>query len=45
MFDDLLKQNNELQKLYPEYNNPESNQNDKYMQIVLNSMSVNKGGS
>ena len=29
----------EWQKLHPEYNNPQSKQNDKYMQIVLNSMS------
>ena len=29
----------EWQKLNPEYNDPESKQNDKYMKIVLNSMS------
>lgn len=34
-----IKQIQEWQKLHPEYNNPESKQNDKYMQIVLNSMS------
>jgi hypothetical protein len=34
-----IKQISEWQKLYPEYNDPESKQNDKYMQIVLNSMS------
>ena len=34
-----IKQIAEWQKLHPEYNNPESKQNDKYMQIVLNSMS------
>ncbi len=34
-----MKQITEWQKLYPEYNNPNSKQNDKYMQIVLNSMS------
>lgn len=34
-----IKQITEWQKLHPEYNNPESKQNDKYMQIVLNSMS------
>jgi hypothetical protein len=34
-----IKQINEWQKLHPEYNNPESNQNDKYINIVLNSMS------
>lgn len=34
-----IKQIKEWQKLHPEYNNPESKQSDKYMQIVLNSMS------
>ena len=34
-----MKKIQEWQKLHPEYNNPESKQNDKYMQIVLNSMS------
>lgn len=34
-----IKQIKEWQKLHPEYNNPESKQNDKYMKIVLNSMS------
>jgi hypothetical protein len=34
-----IKQITEWQKLHPEYKNPESKQNDKYMQIVLNSMS------
>ena len=34
-----IKKITEWQKLHPEYNNPESKQNDKYMQIVLNSMS------
>ncbi len=34
-----IKQITEWQKLHPEYNNPKSKQNDKYMQIVLNSMS------
>ena len=34
-----IKKISEWQKLHPEYNNPESKQNDKYMQIVLNSMS------
>lgn len=34
-----IKQITEWQKLHPEYNNPESKQNDKYMKIVLNSMS------
>jgi hypothetical protein len=34
-----IKQISEWQKLNPEYNNPESKQNDKYMKIVLNSMS------
>jgi hypothetical protein len=29
----------EWQKLHPEYNNPDSKQNDKYMKIILNSMS------
>ena len=34
-----IKQIKEWQKLHPEYNNPESKQNDKYMKILLNSMS------
>jgi len=34
-----IKQILEWQKLHPKYNDPESKQNDKYMQIVLNSMS------
>jgi hypothetical protein len=34
-----IKKISEWQKLHPDYNNPESKQNDKYMQIVLNSMS------
>jgi hypothetical protein len=34
-----IKQISEWQKLHPEYSDPDSKQNDKYMQIVLNSMS------
>jgi len=34
-----IKQICEWQKLHPEYSDPESKQNDKYMKIVLNSMS------
>jgi hypothetical protein len=34
-----IKQIIEWQKKHPEYSNPESRENDKYMQIVLNSMS------
>lgn len=34
-----MKKISEWQQLHPEYNNPESKQNDIYMQIVLNSMS------
>ena len=34
-----IKQISEWQKINPKYNDPESKQNDKYMQIVLNSMS------
>jgi hypothetical protein len=34
-----IKQISEWQKMYPNYSNPESKQNDKYMKIVLNSMS------
>ena len=34
-----IKKISEWQKLHPEYNNPQSKQNDKYMKIVLNSMS------
>lgn len=34
-----IKQITEWQKLHPEYNDPDSKQNDKYMKIVLNSMS------
>jgi len=29
----------EIEKAHPEYNDPDSKQNDKYMNIVLNSMS------
>jgi hypothetical protein len=34
-----MKQIKNWQILHPEYNDPDSKQNDKYMQIVLNSMS------
>ena len=34
-----IKQISEWQKLHPDYSDPESKQNDKYMQIILNSMS------
>ena len=34
-----IKQISEWQKLHPDFSDPESKQNDKYMQIVLNSMS------
>jgi hypothetical protein len=34
-----IKQISEWQKIHPDYNDPDSKQNDKYMQIVLNSMS------
>uniref|UniRef100_A0A6C0KRK8 C2H2-type domain-containing protein n=1 Tax=viral metagenome TaxID=1070528 RepID=A0A6C0KRK8_9ZZZZ len=34
-----IKQISEWQKLYPDYSDPDSKQNDKYMRIVLNSMS------
>jgi hypothetical protein len=34
-----IRQITEWQKLYPEYARPDSKQNDKYMNIVLNSMS------
>ena len=34
-----IKQIKNWQEKYPEYNNPDSKQNDKYMKIVLNSMS------
>jgi hypothetical protein len=34
-----IKQISEWQKIHPEYSDPESKQNDKYMKIVLNSMS------
>ena len=34
-----IKQIGEWQKLHPEFSNPDSKQSDKYMQIVLNSMS------
>ena len=34
-----IKQISEWQKTYPEYNNPDSKQNDKYLKIVMNSMS------
>ena len=34
-----IKKISDWQQLNPEYNNPDSKQNDKYMKIVLNSMS------
>jgi len=34
-----INQISEWQKIHPEYNDPDSKQNDKYMKIVLNSMS------
>jgi hypothetical protein len=34
-----IKKISEWQKLYPDYSDPDSKQNDKYMQIVVNSMS------
>ena len=34
-----IKKISEWQKLHPDFSDPESKQNDKYMQIVLNSMS------
>ena len=34
-----IKQISEWQKAYPEYNNPESKQNDKYMKMLCNAMS------
>jgi hypothetical protein len=34
-----IKQISEWQKLHPDFSDPDSKQNDKYMQIVLNSMS------
>jgi hypothetical protein len=34
-----IKQISEWQKLHPDYNNPDSKQNDKYQQILLNAMS------
>ena len=34
-----IKQISEWQKLYPNYNDPSSKQSDKYLKIVLNSMS------
>jgi hypothetical protein len=34
-----IQQIREWQKLHPEYSDPDSKQNDKYMKIVLNSMS------
>ena len=34
-----IKQISEWQKLHPDFSNPESRENDKYMKIVLNSMS------
>ena len=34
-----IKQISEWQKLHPKYSDPDSKQNDKYMKIVLNSMS------
>ena len=34
-----IKQISEWQKVHPDFSDPDSKQNDKYMQIVLNSMS------
>ena len=34
-----IKQISEWQKMYPEFNNPDSKQNDKYLKIVCESMS------
>ena len=34
-----IKNISEWQKIHPEYSDPESKQNDKYMKIVFNSMS------
>ena len=34
-----MKQISEWQKLYPEFNDPESKQNDKYLKIICESMS------
>jgi len=34
-----IKQISEWQKLNPEYNNPDSKQNDRYQKIIFNSMS------
>ena len=34
-----IKQISEWQKLYPEFNDPESKQNDKYLKIIFESMS------
>jgi len=34
-----MQQISEWQKTYPEYNDPESKQNDKYMKMICNSMS------
>jgi hypothetical protein len=34
-----IKQISEWQKIHPDYSDPDSKQNDKYMKIVLNSMS------
>lgn len=34
-----MKQISEWQKVYPEYNDPESKQNDKYMKMLCNAMS------
>jgi hypothetical protein len=34
-----IKQISEWQKLHPDFSDPDSKQNDKYMKIVLNSMS------
>jgi hypothetical protein len=34
-----IKNITEWQKLHPDYSDPDSKQNDKYMKIVLNSMS------
>lgn len=34
-----MKQISELQKAYPDYNDPDSKQNDRYMKMVCNAMS------
>ncbi len=38
-FSENIKKISEWQKLHPDFLNPDSKENDKYMQIVLNSMS------